>query len=593
MAAANFAGTIGPDGKGSEEAFDYECDACKLDGNIREAKHYCPACEDYLCITCETHHKKVKATRFHEIISVDEVTNKDSESKASTQEIRSVCPCGQNKEINYYCRDHDDCFCLLCNNIKHRKCSTLSMNEATNDDSVLQDFNLLAEKTSELTEKARQLKNECKAHKSTLEDAEKDCKADIKKFRSKLNLFLDEIERSSLEELQQTTKTQVDQVEENSTAVSSMLHLLSNHEKDIQELKETLDKRQVLISNSKLRKALKDYETVLDDVRNKSDVPHISFEYDKSLYDLTSILKKLGKVTVTYNKKEAMAKPVWLDASVKQRTVVDIKTLANKDPSITGIEFVNDGEILIADHGNAKLALLDESMTIKESMEFEVSPYDIVWIKDSEVVASLPYQQTLLYIQTAPKLHIRGRKQLDNRCWGLARTKKYIYVACNFSGERPEILQVGAASTEVKRVIDCKQVGKDISYIFNIAANQEGTRLFICDYWSHKVICMTTDGIAVYSYSDSDLKYPRGILIDSEDNALVCCEASNSIHVIKSDGTKYKTLLTSKDGINTPFAINYRASDAILAVGCCLQKSSFLVFLLKFQQEQVALKQKE
>ena len=82
---SDFTGTLN---KSSEEAFTFECDACKLDDKIQEAQYFCPSCEDYLCPTCETHHKKVKATRFHKIMTVEDICLDDS--NATQQAVKQT-----------------------------------------------------------------------------------------------------------------------------------------------------------------------------------------------------------------------------------------------------------------------------------------------------------------------------------------------------------------------------------------------------------------------------------------------------------------------------------------------------------------------
>lgn len=65
-------------GRGSVEMLDsYKCDACKMDGKKQEAKYFCADCEDYMCATCEAHHKKVKSTRLHNVLSGDRIPKKE------------------------------------------------------------------------------------------------------------------------------------------------------------------------------------------------------------------------------------------------------------------------------------------------------------------------------------------------------------------------------------------------------------------------------------------------------------------------------------------------------------------------------------
>ena len=70
-----------------------------------------------------------------------------------------------------------------------------------------------------------------------------------------------------------------------------------------------------------------------------------------------------------------------------------------------------------------------------------------------------------------------------------------------------------------------------------------------------------------FTYKDPELKYPRGLVVDDDDNVLITGQGSNNIHVFKSDGTKYKVLLTSSDGIQMPLGMAYNSITKTLVVG--------------------------
>lgn len=62
------------------------CDACRLDGKEQEAKYFCTDCEDYMCDTCEAYHKRVKATRSHNILPGDNLPSNASMKNTSNKD---------------------------------------------------------------------------------------------------------------------------------------------------------------------------------------------------------------------------------------------------------------------------------------------------------------------------------------------------------------------------------------------------------------------------------------------------------------------------------------------------------------------------
>lgn len=110
---------------GSEESFKFECDACKLDEQIREAVCFCIDCEDYLCNDCEQFHKRLKATRFHKILAGDNMPLKVSQKESSQLPAK--------RDLNYL-------FCSTCKDVIHKRCSTKTIEETIKDQSTVEDF---------------------------------------------------------------------------------------------------------------------------------------------------------------------------------------------------------------------------------------------------------------------------------------------------------------------------------------------------------------------------------------------------------------------------------------------------------------------
>ena len=115
-------------------------------------------------------------------------------------------------------------------------------------------------------------------------------------------------------------------------------------------------------------------------------------------------------------------------------------------------------------------------------------------------------------------------------------------------------------------------VNQDGSSMFTkpeyITGNSSGEMIFVSDWVTHTVTCMTVTGHVVYTYKDESMRKPRGLLCDSENNILVCGEWSNNVQVLTADGKRHCTLLTERDGLKYPEFIAYRDSDNTLLVGC-------------------------
>ena len=316
--------------------------------------------------------------------------------------------------------------------------------------------------------------------------------------------------------------------------------------------KKSQNKQHMFISNIQIEKSLHHYEAALLEAESKLHVQDIEFETNK---ELSTILEKsagLGKVNTRENRE------TFLGLQATYFTSVDIRQSGDQTvPTITGATFLHNGDLLIVDSNNSKLTLLDTTLKVKNSTKCIEEPWDIAVISDQEVVLSAC--QTLQFYRVSPRLQFIRNIELD--CWSVAVAKDSIYV----SRSTPEILVLDTNGNRLRSIAPAQTriSFRELSYI---ALNPSGNKLYYSDCNGSQLICLTTDGKHIYTYTDPDLKSPRGLIVDDDDNVLIAGEDSNNIHVVRADGTKHNVLVTSSDSIQTPVGMAYNSTTNMLVV---------------------------
>jgi len=84
-----------------------------------DAAYYCLDCEIYFCEMCSKPHQKSKATKNHQLISVEEMKNQNQINIISKSNSQLYCQTHQNEEIKLFCDDCKEPICSLCVD-KHR-----------------------------------------------------------------------------------------------------------------------------------------------------------------------------------------------------------------------------------------------------------------------------------------------------------------------------------------------------------------------------------------------------------------------------------------------------------------------------------------
>ena len=195
-------------------------------------------------------------------------------------------------------------------------------------------------------------------------------------------------------------------------------------------------------------------------------------------------------------------------------------------------------------------------------------PWDVSVLDTNSVVVTSPDKKQFHYVQVFPQMKAGQVIQLDKRCYGVEVSGDKIYITCQNNPGEGEV-RVFDLNGKLQRRLGN---GQDETFMFArpyyCTVNTSGEKIFVSDWDTHTVVCMTVDGHIIYKYKDDDMQSPRGLYCDSEDNLLVCCSLSYTVQIITADGKKDRTLWSSKDGLNYPSCtIAYRATDDRLIVG--------------------------
>ena len=262
---------------------------------------------------------------------------------------------------------------------------------------------------------------------------------------------------------------------------------------------------------------------------------------------------------------------MWLDKRIRSISKVNIRIPDDsKVPWISGCCLMADGQAVLCDCDchNYQIKLLDSSYKLIANLKLPAPPGDISVLNDTEVIITIPHKRQLLIVAVTSQLRIIRTIQLDEPCRGVDVSGGEIYITCEES-EQGEIRILDMSCNERRRINLSRVMGtymlKEPLYI---AVSAFSGKIFITDLETETLTCLTSDGQLVYQYKDYKLDYPRGILVDSADNVLLCYGESHTIVVITPDGRKHGTLLSDNDGIACPITLAYRARDNTVIVGC-------------------------
>ena len=288
-----------------------------------------------------------------------------------------------------------------------------------------------------------------------------------------------------------------------------------------------------------------------------------------------------------------------LDLKVKSSCKVNIKLPQDEMSSrITSCAFLPHDELLLVDHHNGSLKLLDRALVLQNRFVlFPGRPWDVSVVDSSTVVVTFPREKRLQFIQIYPSFYRGSSVKFNKECVGVVVSKEHIFVTCNNNVDvkKKEDLTPGEVcildrrGNEIRRIQGSNDDRLRFTHSYYVAVNRDGSTIYVSDMGTDTITALTTTGDILFQYTSPDRHDLLGITqmyIDSQSNILVCGFGTHNVQIITEAGQKYKTMLISSDGLWKPKCLAYRPSDGTLVVGCCLQED-LCVFNLVHTQEMI------
>lgn len=274
-----------------------------------------------------------------------------------------------------------------------------------------------------------------------------------------------------------------------------------------------------------------------------------------------------------------------LNTKVISRTKVKVKTEGDKNlPRVSGCVFIDDGSLILCDSGNNKLKLLDNRFDIKEILQLSAEPWDIAVVNETTVTVTLLNANKLQFVQVVPSLENKETIKLPTMCWGVEVVADEIFVNCNNDDGEGQIKVLNMDGTENRVIIpNYLDDYKRFKGPYNFAVSRKSGNIFVSDYRGNIETCMTPTGNILYQYEDPQFNGPRGVIVDSEDNLIVCSYRAFNLHVINANGVKHRTLIASEYKPMKPWCVAYRNKDNKLVIGCA--GKDLLVIGLEYAQD--------
>ena len=528
-------------------------------------------------MNCKESHKRFKATRNHTILSSTDVAS-DGENAS---QFKVLCACDQSCEVAIYCKNHDEVVCMTCKSVKHRKCNVITLREKGSTYKI-SDIQTIIQNVHSLEKEIKQFQQDRDSDIERIESMKETSREKIKSLRKDFDIFMDTLENDMLSELKEkATKMRFD-VEQHIPTCTNTLKSLDDDLKMLDDASKCSNTEMMFAADVKVSKRLTELRAMMKDFQDEVKPQRLEFKGNQKLLNLRHEAKALGTLRISESQKTKTETANFLKMKVQNSREVQIKLPNDKSlPCITSCTCMVDGQLLLCDRYNNTIKLLNSTFDITGNLAMG-SPWDISAIDSTRAVVTLPNIKQFKFIDIVPALKADKQIQLDKRCWGVDVARDEIYVTCHDNPGNAEIRVFDKNGTFIRKVPDVNNTLSSLKRPHYIAVSKTLSKIYLSDWNTSIVSCISVDGSFVFNYQHDDLENPRTVLVDEKDNILVCGQSSYNIHVVTSTGQPRSVLFTVQGRrYNECVSLAYRPTDRTLVIGLSEDGSLLVLQLAK------------
>lgn len=391
-----------------------------------------------------------------------------------------------------------------------------------------------------------------------LKDSRKEYVRSVMRFKQNMIKLIDQIEKEALADMDLIYNIEHDKFQKNLAKLESSITDLDRLLAAV-KIQESDESNSIFYQIQTASKSVTKYEMELHEIHKSCFKTDFSFQPLDTITSVCSSSENLWTIKLTKDVKCRAPYPCTCDRSFKYRKAEFDKQFSAKLSRwsfdrdkcyISGCEFLDNGNLLLADNHNKKIKLFDKKYKCISAMHLPSLPWDLTVLDKYLAVVSIPDKKQLQFFEANPKLALKHSVFLEKNCWGVARVKDLLVVTC-WSRDTSEILVMDIDGV-IKRTITAVDRTP-----FNMPWYVSASNDVICvsDWGSNNVTFFTLTGLKLHQYSDNALTGAMGIASDPEGNVYVCGRETNTVHQVASNGGKVQTILTERDGIEKPLCV--------------------------------------
>lgn len=497
-----------------------------------------------------------------------------------------TCQIHTNENIILFCYQHGTALCERCFRDKHKKCSPVTKIGNTDDECMqqknggvpLEDIEARVHNLSLILDEMLEDKNKNMAN---LVEKGKTIKETIEQARTRINNYLDELERSLELEIKVNHDKLTERIEKGKYQVKSKQSGLKAVLNDITAVKRQTNHATLYQEIQLIQSKQKDIESSVMSLLTDDKYFVLHLKLSEPVFTFERFILTLGEIVISEKSMDSSK-----DLYNRFKTNGRLRKRSKSAGELKGDEIPTR----LNGYEAGTLTLVSCFPTSKLGKGVKI--FRACFLPDNKVMLA-GYQEKTLYVcnksgEECKKVRIAnfpGGITIYNRSCALVSAwqhgvqkidlgKLTAGSVIKFHGECSAISSVRGQIC-VKNGVDHLKIvdinGKTIRKMptmhnpWEVHINDIGS-VFYSNLDNSDVHCVFPDGSNYLTYSSSELLDPAGLTLDNQDNLYITGFGSDNIHRISGDREVKEIVLSKDDGISSPSGITFNKQTNELLV---------------------------
>ena len=538
------------------------CDQCKEEGNHDTAVHgFCENCCHFLCAECYRLHRRPKPWRNHRLLDRAAMPKERPEGDFK-DECMEPCLKHPMKTIEYHCHTHTKLGCSECMIREHQTCRIDYIPQIASNSPQITDYQSFIAHVDHLRDMVDATFVKANEYRSCSKKPGKNVVQDIKKFRKKLDAYLDGLEN----ELTETAKKILDEKEVDYSV--SVLPKVKELKSDLYELSKDFTKKLEKRKYCSLFVLVNQNQNLKNDVcatlkstnqkLNKHSYTFLPSSIFTSLFQDQSVtlgsIHRVNEFTETVGTDSEKHNPeIDSFASRKSCQVITLSPGDQNTCSVSGMTVLPNGHLALCDLANSCVKVLDiEGDQMTSRLELPSPPYGITFT-GVELAVTQPRKGQLCILSLYDPLQVTKVMSIGSECRGIAYHNQKFVVSYNRSPGCVKILDENAKTLNTFLGAG----SSNFSHPCQLAFNPVSEIVYISDWVKKEITSMSMNGDFIAKLNDDSLMDLKGLTVSFDDSVFYCDGVHNKIQVADHNLTRSVLCLGENEGIHRPQAILY------------------------------------